>query len=298
MAWRPTENLIEGELDNTVRGKVTGWMRFLGMKEMVIFDLEGDFHRDIRGTKIRLRNPDASDRNRQWDDTDKPRPDSYMIGFNSAQKGTTGDITAGLPPQDYVDYPYIEWFGPNGRVVLELQPEQVEVAGNPIPFIEEDPISREGEQAKMEGYMTNIMQESGGKIGIVVGDPKNPVIVHKEDAEKAREEVHRVSAKQVGSGVHTLEDYKAECRSYGIPDRMASGLHLYFETHIQPGDFLMSVLCSDLKEAVRRADDENVHALYKYISFLVNRVPWGSWGSVKEVTHWLGGGPPDAERKA
>ncbi len=28
MAWRPTEYLLEGELDNTTPGKVTGWMQF------------------------------------------------------------------------------------------------------------------------------------------------------------------------------------------------------------------------------------------------------------------------------
>ena len=55
MAWRPTDNLIEGELDNRNHGKVTGWMKFAGMKENVTFNLEGNFHRDIRGAKVRLR---------------------------------------------------------------------------------------------------------------------------------------------------------------------------------------------------------------------------------------------------
>ena len=32
MAWRPSEYLIDGELDNTNPGKVTGWMRFAGMR--------------------------------------------------------------------------------------------------------------------------------------------------------------------------------------------------------------------------------------------------------------------------
>lgn len=59
MAWRPTEHLIEGELDNTTPGKVTGWMRFAGMNERVLFDLTGDFHRDIRGARIRLAGPTA-----------------------------------------------------------------------------------------------------------------------------------------------------------------------------------------------------------------------------------------------
>ena len=52
MAWRPTRFLIEGELDNTTLGKVVGWMRFAGLPEKVAFELRGDFHRDIRGTRI------------------------------------------------------------------------------------------------------------------------------------------------------------------------------------------------------------------------------------------------------
>jgi len=41
MAWRPYENLVEGELDNTVAGKVSGWMQFVGMEEIVKIDLVG-----------------------------------------------------------------------------------------------------------------------------------------------------------------------------------------------------------------------------------------------------------------
>jgi len=55
MAWRPYENLIDGELDNRMPGKVTGWIRFFrnGQEPLrVTFDLDGDFHDDIRGTKI------------------------------------------------------------------------------------------------------------------------------------------------------------------------------------------------------------------------------------------------------
>ena len=87
MAWRPYENLIEGELDNTVPGKVTGWIRFLGMDEPVRLDLEGDFHRDIRGAKIRLKNNTPSNR--------KGQEGSYMRGFSPVQTGRAGDITAG-----------------------------------------------------------------------------------------------------------------------------------------------------------------------------------------------------------
>ena len=57
MAWRPTDYLIEGELDNTKPGKVVGWMRFAGLRKKVTFDLHGDFHRDIRRTRITFKGP-------------------------------------------------------------------------------------------------------------------------------------------------------------------------------------------------------------------------------------------------
>lgn len=173
MAWRPYENLIDGELDNRIPGKVTGWMRFYrrGKQPLkVTFDLAGDFHEDIRGMAIRFHNEEPSDRNGD-------RGGTYMDGFASVQRGVVGDITAGLSPSPwteelarrlmaklettwdengitgqaredrrreatedmrrhvevgtpyypYVDYPYIEWYSDNGRVVLELDPSQIEV---------------------------------------------------------------------------------------------------------------------------------------------------------------------------
>jgi len=172
MACRPYENLIDGELENRTAGKVTGWMRFFrnGKPPLrVTFDLAGEFHEDIRGTKIRLRNPNPSDRNQNGG--------TYMEGFAEVQRGTAGDITAGIPlgpwteeiskklmAQNellwdevglrgnereerrkmfsekyrahiaaadlyyaYAHYPYLEWYSDNGRVVLELDPSQLEI---------------------------------------------------------------------------------------------------------------------------------------------------------------------------
>jgi len=156
MAWRPYENLIEGELDNTVTGKVTGWIMFLGMDEPVRLELEGDFHRDIRGAKMRFRNHTPSDRN-QNGVLGEVRPESYMKGFSPVQTGQAGDITAGLPPQDYVPYPYVEWFSKeNGRVVLELEPEQVEVVGEPIPWEQAEPVSRKQQHENMGRFLTGL----------------------------------------------------------------------------------------------------------------------------------------------
>ena len=153
MAWRTTQYLIEGELDNTNPGKVTGWMKFAGKKEKVTFDLEGNFHRDIRGAKIHFSN-DA--------EANSDEAQGYMDGMASHQTGNTGDITAGLPPKDYVDYPYIEWYSDeNGRVVIELEPVQVEVIGTPIPAIESDPVSRKEQAGNMAGFLCGLAADLG-----------------------------------------------------------------------------------------------------------------------------------------
>ena len=184
MAWRPYSNLIDGEIDNRVPGKVTGRLRFHrnGREPLsVALDLAGDFHDDIRGKLIRLSNPEPRD---EYGDADG----TYMDGFAEVQQGTAGDITAGLSPgpwsdalaeklmaqheivweqagvnrderertrqecaesyrariaagepyYPYVPYPYIEWYADNGRVVLELDPSQVEIVDG-VPVSEKSP---------------------------------------------------------------------------------------------------------------------------------------------------------------
>lgn len=151
MIWRPTAYLIEGELNNTTLGRITGWIRFAGLKNKMMFDLLGDFHRDIRGAIIRFRGDATSDLS---------NAKSYMEGFALHQTGKAGDITAGLAPQDYVDYPYIEWYGDNnGRVVLELEKDQIEIIDTPIPVSDSEPISRKEQNANLMQFMTQVASE-------------------------------------------------------------------------------------------------------------------------------------------
>ena len=123
------------------------------MNDKVTFCLEGDFHRDIRGAKIRFTGDAA--------ETEPPADaKQYMEGFASHQNGKVGDITAGLPPHDYGQAPYFEWFGEeNGRVVIELEPTQVEVIGAPIPARESYPISREQQRRNMAEFLGGIAAE-------------------------------------------------------------------------------------------------------------------------------------------
>ena len=148
MAWRPTQYLVEGELNNEAPGKVTGWMQFAGKKNRVTFDLEGNFHRDIRGAKIRLRG-DANG--------SEAEAKRYLKGFNQHQTGNVGDMTAGLPPHDYGSTVYLEWYGEaNGRVVLELDQDQIEIIGQPIPVCESDPISRKEQAQNMAQFLCGL----------------------------------------------------------------------------------------------------------------------------------------------
>jgi len=155
MAWRPTQFVQEGELDNTYPNKVTGWIKFAGMKEKVTFDLEGNFHRDIRGAKIHF----TGDAYEDQADIDSG---NYFEGIALHQTGKVGDITAGLPPCDYGTTPYVEWYShENGRVVIELEPIQVEVIGKPIPAIESDPISRKQQTENMANFLCGIASACG-----------------------------------------------------------------------------------------------------------------------------------------
>jgi hypothetical protein len=154
MAWRPNEQFIEGILDNTVPGKVTGWMRFSGMNENVIFNLEGDFHRDIRGAKVRLHGDGQT--------VNQEEAVGYMEGFSKLQKGKVGDMTAGRPPQDYVNYGYFEWYSEdNGRCVLELEPRQIELLTQPIPVMESEPHDRKQQAENMAQFLGGMAEAIG-----------------------------------------------------------------------------------------------------------------------------------------
>ena len=171
MAWRPTKYLKEGELDNTVPGKVTGWMQFAGMKDRVTFEVEGDFHRDIRGAKIHFTG-DGRD--------EDPGAAQYMKGFGSTQKGKAGDITAGMPPYDYTEgMPYIEWYSEdNGRVVVDPEPHQIDVIGTPLPFDQQKPISRNEQGHNMTAFLGEVAQGLGAQTeksaGVSGDQPKKP----------------------------------------------------------------------------------------------------------------------------
>ena len=135
MAWRIEESLIRGELDNRIRGRVTGRLWFTGRPEPVVLELKGNPWRDLAGHVLRFTNPE---------------PKAGDLGsFASLQRGVTGDITASrkvkVPdctmdelmvffearkpfPWHWGNSLYLEWHSEtNGRVVIESASYQLEL---------------------------------------------------------------------------------------------------------------------------------------------------------------------------
>ncbi|MFH1497646.1 MAG: hypothetical protein ABII82_07445 [Verrucomicrobiota bacterium] len=138
MAWRIDETVIRGEVDNRVRGRVTGRLWFAGRDEPVTLELEGNAWRDVAGHVLRFTNPDPR----------APRP-GELDGLAALQNGVVGDITASRKVKvpectmdelmDYYEakkpFPwhwgnslYLEWHSrSNGRVVIESATYQLEL---------------------------------------------------------------------------------------------------------------------------------------------------------------------------
>jgi hypothetical protein len=194
----------------------------------VAFDLAGDFHEDIRGSDIVLKNDKPTDGNISLE-----RDGTYMEGFDPVQRGTVGDMTAGLPlgpwtaelaerlkaqleiawQEDgitgaeleerrravatnhaakiaagelyypHVAYPYLEWYSDNGRVVLELDPDQIAIIRAASPPTEKSPQElaqdRKNRAKAFGNFMTGMVRDlseenrrgggDGNVTGIVIG---------------------------------------------------------------------------------------------------------------------------------
>ncbi|QYM78998.1 hypothetical protein K0B96_17100 [Horticoccus luteus] len=139
MAWRIDEQVVRGEIDNRVRGRMTGRIWFNGRAEPVELALQGNGWRDVAGRRLAFVNP-------------APKLD-LPASFAARQEGVVGDITASrkvrVPdtPLDQLhlyyktgrEMPwlwgnslYLEWFSQrNGRVVIETAGFELTVIGDP-----------------------------------------------------------------------------------------------------------------------------------------------------------------------
>jgi len=137
MAWRIADYIERGEIDNRVKGGVTGQLWFSGRKDPIRLELTGNAWADLAGHSLHFDNPEP-----------KPMP-GHLSSFAAEQTGVVGDITAarkvkvldfpieelekyyktGIPmPYHWGNSLYLEWYSVrNGRVVVEATSYQLRV---------------------------------------------------------------------------------------------------------------------------------------------------------------------------
>ncbi|MFT5525263.1 MAG: hypothetical protein ACI9G1_003046 [Pirellulaceae bacterium] len=142
MAWRLSDWVLEGELDNTTLGWAIGWVRLRDRDEPLQLKLAGNCHPDLAGRKFKIVRID-------------PIPDwiehNSYTHITTDQSGTIGDVTADQmlqhfecscdefvertyagdrPPTSLRKSLYLEWFShSNGRVVIQCTRLAVERIG-------------------------------------------------------------------------------------------------------------------------------------------------------------------------
>ncbi|MGE4489378.1 MAG: hypothetical protein AB7E95_07540 [Kiritimatiellales bacterium] len=157
MAWRLNKAVVRGEIDNRIKGTVTGRIWLAGADDPIHLQLEGNCRRDMAGYLLTFENP-------------KPeKTDDEHTGLNPVQNGLVGDMTAsrkvwvldipieeayrmnkrsGKPPEHMANYLYLEWYSDfNGRVVIESTDYRISISEPSWLMTEEE----EGAQCKANG---------------------------------------------------------------------------------------------------------------------------------------------------
>jgi hypothetical protein len=176
MAWRFDKMVIRGEIDNTVRGSVTGTIWLLGREQPMTLDLDGDAWPDLAGCKLTFENPNPI-----------PQP-QYDEGLSMSQTGSVGDITASqklkklLVPEEvwmkaleerrFHEVPwvlsnslYLEWFSDrNGRVVIQTTDYVLNVSERQWELDEDEQAAQQAiNEENMRAFMEDAARALGGE---------------------------------------------------------------------------------------------------------------------------------------
>lgn len=176
MAWRFDKMVIRGEIDNTVRGSVTGTLWLLGREQPMSLHLVGDAWPDLAGCKLTFENPNPL-----------PQP-QYDDGLAMIQTGSVGDITASqklkklLVPEEvwmkaleerrFHEVPwvlsnslYLEWFSDrNGRIVIQTTDYVLHVSERQWELDEDEQAAQQAiNEENMRAFMEDAARALGGE---------------------------------------------------------------------------------------------------------------------------------------
>ncbi len=216
MAWRLHDQLVRGEIDNRIRGRVTGRIWMEGWREPLALALDGNAWRDLAGHRLLFGNPQP-----QKGPTD---------GLSILQQGVVGDITASrkvrVPEVDVaemmrlasagLDYPwhwgnalYLEWFSSaNGRVVIESAGYELTLDGEAFWIMtpEEEDSQRRANGQALAGFMQRLtggLAEATAIAGEAAGDDDDEPRSAAEAAAEADDARENLLLDRIG---HRLEE--------------------------------------------------------------------------------------------
>lgn len=72
-----------------------------------------------------------------------------------------------------------------------------------------------------------------------------------------------------------------------IPERTLETLEAYVRDHRPPGGFLQAVLSNNLKEALGKADRENLLALKEIVGWVYWECPYKAQGTLENYRAWV-----------
>ncbi len=190
MAWRITDLIVEGELDNTVKGRVGGWLRLAGRDEVVRLELRGNCRPDLAGWRFRIVRLEQVPAWAEPVDLD---------GFATEQVGEAGDILADQilrhydcpveellariragepPPEDLRPALYLEWYSDrNGRVVIQDTRLGVERLGGRTFELTEEDLRLENEEGERR------LEELRNQGYVIEETPLGVLMYHQDDTE-------------------------------------------------------------------------------------------------------------------
>jgi len=137
MALRIGGLVVRGEIDNTTRYSVRGWLELQGCDRPLLLHLTGDCDSDLAGRRIVFSTPS---RKRSGDAADLKRLAWQQVGPTVAMTATKRvrvpmcsarecDIRTSVgepPPMVWKSCLHLEWYSQNGRVVIEIPDSAVD----------------------------------------------------------------------------------------------------------------------------------------------------------------------------
>jgi hypothetical protein len=191
MAWRISDLVVDGELDNTVKGCVSGWLRLVGRDEPVRLELSGNCRPDLAGWRFRIVRLEPIPKWAEPVDLDR---------FATEQIGEAGDILADQilrhydcpveellariragepPPTDLRPALYLEWYsGSNGRVVIQDTRLGVERLGQRTFELTAEDLRLENEEGGQR------LEELRSQGYVIEETPLGVMLYHRDDGEE------------------------------------------------------------------------------------------------------------------